>query len=257
MRRGRVIASKYRSVVATALTEVALLAVCWQVYKYGRYLVRDQRVAAFENASDVIAIERRLSLFVEPQFQQLAMASRTVMEALNRYYVYTHVALTLACLCWLYGWHRPHYRSCRRVLLAVMAVGLAIHAVYPLAPPRFVPEAAMVDTLAEFGPAVYSQDRFASITNQFAAMPSFHVGWSVFVAYYVIAHCRSRLRWVALVHPTVMTFAVMATANHYFLDALVGAALTLGGIYAEDRLRSGSRQADRPLPARITTSLRA
>jgi len=253
MRRGLAIASRYRPVVATAALEIALLAVCWQLYRYGRYWVRDQRIEAFANARDVIALERRLSLFVEPQIQRASMSSQAVIEALNRYYVYMHVGATLVCLCWLYGWHRPHYRSCRRVLVAVMTIGLLVHAAYPLAPPRFVPDARMVDTLAEFGPAVYSRDRFASITNQFAAMPSFHVGWAAFVAYYVIAHCRSRLRWVVLVHPSVMTIAVMATANHYLLDAIVGAALTLGGVYAESRIRSGTPQANRPLSARITT----
>lgn len=227
-------------VVLLAGGQIVVLAAGWQLYRYGRFLVRDQRTEALANATDVLAFERRTWLFVEPRIQQLALETRAVMDVLNSYYVYTHIFVTVGCLVWLYvGWPAA-YRSCRRVLCGVMALGLLAHAAYPLAPPRLVPASTMVDTLAIYGPTVYSDDQFASITNQFAAMPSFHVGWAALVAFYVIAHARTPFRWLVLAHPLIMAVAVMATANHYLVDALAGAALVLVGIAVDHRVSSWS-----------------
>lgn len=223
-------------VVLLAGGQILVLAAGWHLYRYGRFLVRDQRTDALANAADVIAFERRTWLFVEPEIQQLALETRAVMDVLNSYYVYTHIFAIVGCLAWLYVRRPAAYRSCRRVLCGVMALGLLAHAAYPLAPPRLVPASTMVDTLAVYGPTVYSDDQFASITNQFAAMPSFHVGWAALVAYYVIVNVRTPFRWLVLAHPLIMTVAVMATANHYLVDALAGAGLVLAGIAVDHRI---------------------
>lgn len=241
MRRGVGVMAMHRRTVVAAGFEVLLLGAAWELYSYGRFLVRDQRPEAFANAADVIEFEKQIALFIEPAIQRLAMGAQTLIEVINHYYAYSHVAVTIACLIWLYVCHRTGYRSCRRVLFMVMPVGLLVHAGYPLAPPRVVPSARMLDTLAEFGPSIYSTDPLASVTNQFAAMPSFHVGWSALVAFYVIRFGRSRLRWLALVHPVAMTIAVMATANHYLLDAAVGLALIGAAIGIDERLAARSR----------------
>ena len=58
-----------------------------------------------------------------------------------------------------------------------------------------------------------------------AALPSLHVGWAMWVALYVSGHSRSRLlRRSVWIYPALMTIVVMATANHYLLDALAGIA---------------------------------
>lgn len=233
-------------VMVTAGLQVLLLFTAWQLYRYGRFKVRDQRTEALHNASTIMDLENRLQLFVEPSIQRLAMVHEPVMRVLNHYYVYMHVLATLVCLCWLYGRHRVHYQSFRRVLFAVMPVGLLIHAAYPLAPPRLAHRTGMVDTLAVYGPSVYSHDQYASITNQFAAMPSFHVGWSALVALYVIRHSTARSRWVVLLHPLVMCVTVMATANHYLMDAVVGTLVVMVGVALEPVLPTLQFRSDRP-----------
>ncbi len=227
---------RQRNVVTRFAVEVALLGAAWQVYRWGRYLVRDQEVRARANANQIVDLERRLDIAVEPAVQHAIMASRPVIEFLNHYYVYTHVAATVACLAWLFLRHPGHYASCRRVLLTVTGFGLVVHGLYPLAPPRMLVSLGMSDTLAMYGPGVYSRNEFASITNQFAAMPSFHVGWAALCACFVVRCCRSRWRWLTLLHPILMALAVVATANHYFLDAVVGTSLILGGIAIENQL---------------------
>ena len=49
--------------------------------------------------------------------------------------------------------------------------------------------------------------------------------WAVIVAYGVVTASRARVRWVAIAHPVITFFAIVATANHYWLDAAVGGGL--------------------------------
>ena len=219
-------------IAAQTVVEVVALAAAWQLYRWGRFLVRDQQATAFDNADRIIDLESALPLDVVGWSQQLIIGSEAATKVVNNYYVYSHITFTVACLAWLFFRHRSSYERFRTCLVGATAAGLVVHAAFPLAPPRLVPELGLVDTLMIYGPSVYSSDELASITNQFAAMPSFHVGWALLVAFAVVTTLESPWRWMAAVHPAAMTFAVMATANHYFLDAVVGGALVLGAVQA-------------------------
>jgi hypothetical protein len=75
-------------------------------------------------------------------------------------------------------------------------------------------------------------------------MPSLHVGWAVWVA--LVVHRFSghrRLAAWAWAYPAVTTFVVVATANHYVVDALAGAAVVL---VADVVVRHVGRQGGRP-----------
>jgi hypothetical protein len=103
------------------------------------------------------------------------------------------------------------------------ALALLGHAGYPLMPPRMRPDFGLVDTGVQFGQSVYGPD-YANhgLVNQYAAMPSMHVGWAVLFAVTVIVVARSRWRWLALVYPGITTWVVVATGNHYWLDGVAG-----------------------------------
>ncbi|NEE31001.1 inositol phosphorylceramide synthase, partial [Streptomyces sp. SID7982] len=133
---------------------------------------------------------------------------------------------TALFLVWLY-WRRPaHYVRSRRVLAALTGAALVLHLLFPLAPPRMLPAAGLVDTGQVYGPTVYGQTPATdTMANQFAAMPSLHVGWAVMVALGLIAATRSRWRLLWLLHPAITLFVVVGTANHYWLDAIVVVAL--------------------------------
>lgn len=219
--------------------EVAALAIAWQLYRYGRFLVREQPDLAFDNSNRIESFEGFVGLDLVHGAQNLVIDSDTLIGLINRYYVYTHVALTILCLAWLFTRHREHYRHVRTALVLGTGFGLLVHGAFPLAPPRLQPDTTLVDTLMVHGPSVYSADEFESITNQFAAMPSFHVGWSVLMAIAVVTASSSRWRWLALAHPAIMTFAVMATANHYLTDGIVGAGIVVGALVIARRLSSG------------------
>ena len=115
--------------------------------------------------------------------------------------------------------------------------------VFPLAPPRMMP--GFVDTGLQFGQSVYGAERSGGVANQFAAMPSLHVGWAALIALSMILITRSKWRWLWLAHPIITFGVVVVTANHYWLDGIVALLLLAVSLplllrpgLHEDRLRT-------------------
>jgi hypothetical protein len=208
---------------ARAAGEFALLAVLFLGYKAVRLAVAGRVDAAFDNAHHVIGFERALHLDVEHGVQSLVLHSQRLVVALDRYYVSMHFATFVVFLIWLYVAHREHYAHVRWLIVGSTALALVLHAVYPLAPPRMLP--GFVDTMARYGPNAYASSAVASLANQHAAMPSVHFMWAVIVAYGVVRAASSPYRWIAVLHPVVTLVAIVATANHFLLDSIVGAVL--------------------------------
>ena len=112
-------------------------------------------------------------------------------------------------------------------MIALTGAALVVHVVYPLAPPRMFAQWGFVDTMATLGPNAYA-GASGDLANQFAAMPSLHVGWAALIAYVVR---RTGPRWLArlaLVHVVLTVLVVVVTANHYWVDGVV--ALVLLGV---------------------------
>lgn len=233
------------------LVEVTVIVGVYLAYKQVRFLARGQEVEAFANTARVIRWERAMGIFNELHLQELVIRSG-VIELLNRYYVSVHFPLTVALVVWAYARRRDDvYPRLRFFLVSTTVVALVIHVVFPLAPPRMLPQLGFVDTLAEYGPRVYSADPRRSIANQFAAMPSLHFGWALVLAWCIAPTLRRR--WVAVVlwaHPVVTLLAITATANHYWLDAAVAGALVLLAAAGWQRRRLPAGDAPPPRPAR-------
>jgi hypothetical protein len=208
--------------------ELVLLAVMLWLYKYVRFLINGRTTEAFENAQRILEWERWLGLDSESALQRLVLPHEGLVVGLNRYYVSAHFAGTVAFLIWAFVRSHLDYQKVRRVLIASTLAALCIHVLFPLAPPRMM--SGFVDTMVRFGPNPYENEAVTGFTNQFAAMPSLHVGWSIIVAYGVIRIARSPWRWFILVHPVVTSVAVVLTANHYWLDGVVAAAIVAWAI---------------------------
>ncbi|MER7110038.1 phosphatase PAP2 family protein [Streptomyces sp. NPDC000229] len=206
--------------------ELVLVAALFLVYKCGRLVANGHEARAFANADRVWDLERAVHLPGEGWVQDLLLDGGTVVQAANAYYAWVHFPATLAFLAWLY-WRRPaHYVWARRALALLTAAALALHLLVPLAPPRMLAEAGLVDTAQVYGPSVYGATPATdSMANQFAAMPSLHFGWALMVAIGLIAATRGRWRALWLLHPLVTLLVVVGTANHYWLDALVATVL--------------------------------
>jgi hypothetical protein len=212
--------------------EAALMVGLFFLYKLVRFSVRDQAADAYQNALNVVDFERALNFFTEPDLQRLVVRHPNLAKALNGYYIGAHFPVTIICLVWLYVRRPMGYLSTRRILIVASGVGLAIHVLYPLAPPRMLPGYGFVDVGQAFGPAAYGQHAvFGNIANEFAAMPSLHFGWAVIMAVAVVRYGRSPVRWIIVAHPMLTTAAIVMTANHYWLDVLV-AGLVIAVVYA-------------------------
>ncbi|MEU5719291.1 phosphatase PAP2 family protein [Streptomyces sp. NPDC020403] len=218
------------------LRELLLVAGLFVVYKLGRRAANGHVEEAFRNAGHVWDLERALGLPGEGGVQNLLLHSHTLVQAANTYYASVHFPATLLFLAWLYRRRPRHYVWSRRILAVLTGAALALHLLFPLAPPRMLPAAGLVDTGRVYGPTVYGATPATdSMANQFAAMPSLHFGWALTVAVGLIVATRSRWRVLWLLHPLLTLLVIVGTANHYWLDALVVSAL-LSVAYASLRL---------------------
>jgi hypothetical protein len=204
------------------VVNVALLAGLWLAYAAVRGITADEVPTALANASHVLHLQRSLGLPSEAWLQQQVLPAGWLVGGANRFYLYVHFPVTGLALAWTWARRRELFGRLRTALIGVSAVALALHVAFPLAPPRMMP--GFVDTGAVFGPSPYNLEA-ASAANQIAAMPSLHVGWALLLALTAVAAWRSWWRWLALVHPAVTAAVVVVTANHYWSDALVAAAL--------------------------------
>jgi hypothetical protein len=126
-------------------------------------------------------------------------------------------------MIWLFARHRAYYQRLRTTLVLLTGACLLVQLV-PVAPPRMLPGTGLVDTAILFHQSVYGTS-IGFNADELSAMPSVHVGWAVLVAVAIIMTARSRWRWLALLYPAMTTLAVVVTANHYWADGIVAAAL--------------------------------
>ncbi|WP_347813994.1 phosphatase PAP2 family protein, partial [Actinomadura sp. KC06] len=205
--------------------ELVLIVVLFGLYKLGRLFSSDRVTDAFANARGIWDLERTLRLPDEAAVQQGILHSEALIHLANGYYAVVHFPATVLFLLWIYLRRPVHYRWIRRVLVGLTAAALALHLLVPLAPPRMLPATGLIDTAARYGPAVYGAPESDMIANQYAAMPSLHIGWAAVIALGLVVTSRTRWRWLWLLHPVTTVAVVVATANHYWLDGIVVLAL--------------------------------
>ncbi len=211
-----------------------LIAMCllFAVYKFGRVVHSSDVSLAYDNSRRVWEWERYLRLPNELSAQQAMFAVRGSVEFANTYYAVVHLPATAIFLVWMFLRRPELYPPVRRAIIAVTAVALLGHMVFPLAPPRMLGDLGFVDTAAIYGPNVYGGDPDAStLINQYAAMPSLHVAWAMLVAAGLIAAFTTRWRWLWLLHPTITSVAVVGTANHYWLVGIIAVVLLAAVVY--------------------------
>ncbi|MEV4260802.1 phosphatase PAP2 family protein [Kribbella sp. NPDC049584] len=221
--------------------EAVLLATLFLVYSAGRQIAARHTGSAFGHAHEVLSFQNWLHLPNEAAIQQWALQFPHLVEGANMYYASVHAPLTAAVLLWLSIWRPKAYSHVRWTMVSLTGLALIGHIAFPLAPPRMMP--GFVDTGLRFGQSVYGPDHTGGPANQFAAMPSLHVGWAALIALSMILITRSRWRWLWLLHPIITFSVVVVTGNHYWLDGIV--ALLLLAASLPFLLRPGLH-ADRP-----------
>ena len=225
--------------------ELVAMLILFSIYKFGRVVHTSDVDLAYENAQRIWDLERWIHLPNELDAQQAMLPIQGLVEFANTYYAFVHIPATAAFLVWMYLRRPELYPPVRRAIIAMTAVALLGHILFPLAPPRMLTSYGFVDTAAVYGPDVYNADPNAeSLVNQYAAMPSLHVGWAMLVAAGLIAAFKTRWRWLWLLHPTITAMAVVGTANHYWIDGIIACLVLAAVVYL-----FGNGTADSLVPA--------
>lgn len=213
----------WRAAIGQAATELAIIAGLYSVWRVARKLPLAQDEGAVGRAHQIVDLEAALHLPTELDVQRWFLEHDALARLANTYYATLHVPMLLGFLVWLFVRHREHFARWRNALSILTGFCLVIRFVR-VAPPRFLGELGYVDLSTRYGLSIYGPVG-TGVSDQFAAMPSIHVGWAAVVSFGVVAAGTSRWRWLALAHVVITFVVVSATGNHWWLDGIVAVAL--------------------------------
>jgi len=206
--------------------EVLLIGAWYGGYEGVRAASPAKVGAAHRHAERLLGVERWAHLDPERALNRLASGSSHLGMLASGYYATLHFAVTVVVLVWLYRRHRALYQHARTVLVTASAASLLVFWFYPVAPPRLAMP-GLDDIVVRHN--VLGAGHAAStggFVDLYAALPSLHVGWAFWVAAAIVrARATSRFRHVAWLYPVTTALVVLATANHYLVDAAGGVAV--------------------------------
>jgi membrane-associated phospholipid phosphatase len=209
--------------------QVALVGLGVFVYFRVRGLTEGAVGTANENGLRVLAFEQRLGIDIEERAQALILGDDRLVTFANWVYIWGHWPVIIVVLGWLFVSHRPDYLLLRNAMFISGGIGLVIFATFAVAPPRLL-GVGLHDTVSTRSTA-YRALQPPALVNQYAAMPSLHVGWNLLVGIAVFRATRHvLLKALAVVGPFLMTVGVVLTGNHYVVDCVLGAMLALFGL---------------------------
>ena len=220
---------------AALATEFSLIAALYSVWRIARKLPLAQDEGAIERARTIVDIQHALHLPTELSLQEFVLRHDWLGRPTTLYYAVLHVPALVAFLVWLFVWHRPHFAHWRNGLVFLTATCLVIR-FWRVAPPRFLVDLGYQDLSEIYGPSIYGPVG-TGVSDQFAAMPSIHVGWAAVVSFGAVAVGRSRWRWLMLLHLIITVLIVSATGNHWWLDGIVAIVLLLIGLRLDTVIR--------------------
>lgn len=229
------------------LLELLLIRVGYSLYSHIRAAAPTSRSLAEGHGSRIHGLEQALGIDIERAVNHAVVNTPWLEAFFNFYYTSFHFVVPLTILALLY-WRRPgDYRWARASLGLATVLGLIGFWLYPLAPPRLMPALGFVDTVHGVQDLANPQyGAMTAISNQYAAMPSLHFGWSLWCGIVVIVLApKGWQKLLGALHPLITVFAIVATANHWVLDA-VGGALVVGAGFGLVYVLSGPRGAALP-----------
>ena len=207
-----------------ALVQLSLFVMADILYETVRGISESNPAVAFSNARAIVDFEQSTGLFFEQGLQAWAMGQRVLIDMANFMYVNSHFVMTTGALVWLYLRHNDRFYFVRNMFMIAMGLALLGYVLMPTAPPRFFPELGFVDTIAYYVNVKHDSGLVALFFNPYAAVPSMHVAFALMISIPALLVVRSRVAkvlWAA--YPLVVTFVVIVTGNHWFMDAVAGA----------------------------------
>jgi len=222
------------------LRQIVLFCGAYWLYRLVRGEVGDRVGVAFENARHIVGVERSLGLFAEPAVHSWAEAHEWIADAASWMYVNSHFVITTFALAFLYLRRNEHFYFVRNMFMVAMGIALVGYLLFPTAPPRLMPELGFSDSVADF--TGVGADTSGALVNPYAAVPSMHVAFALMLAFPMARSARhSVVRALWLVYPALVTFVVVATANHWWFDAVLGGATAAVSALAAQALLARAR----------------
>lgn len=226
------------------LLELVAIRVGYAIYSKIRLAATASTATAEEHGRQIVAIEQAIGIDIEHGINMAAAKVEWLTDFLSFYYTSFHFPVPLAVLAVLYIRRPTDYRWARASLAFATLLALVGFWLYPLAPPRLMPGMGFIDTVhrtedlsnPEFG-------AMTAVTNQYAAMPSLHFGWSLWCGVVIVMLApKLWMKALGLLHPLITLYVIVASANHWILDALGGAIVVAAG-FGLTYVLSGRRSA--------------
>lgn len=242
------------------LRDIAFVLAVIGVYFLLRGTAPERIDASVALTTRLVAFEQGLGIFAEPQIQDASIRYHALQELANFIYAYLHFPVLAVVGVWLWWRGRERFVFMRNVMLVSMLIGVVFYYALPAAPPRLMAlhgyDLGFVDTVFGGDTAVnYAQPSL--IRNDYAALPSFHFGWIALASAALWVNTRSRtLRALAVLLSVAMTWAIVASANHFFVDMALGGLVVAVSWWLAARLSVGVARPDRRSAAHYATNPR-
>jgi PAP2 superfamily protein len=231
----RIRPTRVRTIVMSSALELALVASLYSVWRLARVLPLARTSGAIDRARQIDRLQQSLHMPTELSLQHFVLRHDWLARFSNTYYAVAHVPVLLAFLVWLFARHPDVYPRWRNALAILTGFCVVIRFVR-VAPPRFLPDLGYIDLASHYGMSLYGPVG-TGVSDQFAAMPSIHVGWAALVSFGIVAVSTSRWRWLFLAHLALTMFVVSATGNHWWLDGIVAIVLLLIAVAIDSGVR--------------------
>ena len=241
--------------VGRAGVEIALIAVLYVGYVISRTFADTAFAPARGRALDILTFEKSWRIDIESWLNQIFFDHQWIGVASSYWYATTHYFITLGVLIWLYRRSRPLYLTARRALVGASLIGLAFYLLMPTAPPRLVQYGyhdilSIHSNIGWWSANGSAPKGMGDITNDLAAFPSLHAGWSLWVAIVLImAGAPKIVQVIGLGYAFMMSVVIIGTGNHWVVDAVAGWTVVLVAfafVIAWERGRSfGAPEPDR------------
>ncbi|WP_093609341.1 phosphatase PAP2 family protein [Streptomyces indicus] len=204
--------------------ELALIGVSYWLYSLVRNAVPEQKAEAMRNADWIWRAEHAIGLGFEEAFNRAVNSVTWLIVGMNYYYATLHFIVTIGVLVWLYRRHPGRYAATRTVLFLTTGVALVGFYLFPLAPPRLMEGQNFIDTvLVHHTWGSMASGDLKHMTNQYAAMPSMHIGWSLWCGLTIFALAKAPwAKILGALYPVATLVVIIATANHFWMDAVGG-----------------------------------
>jgi hypothetical protein len=209
-----------------ALRQGLLMLACYGAYALSRMMVAGREAVAHANGLFSMGLEKTIGIYVEPWIQGRVSSVHPVMTAFVYLYQDTHLPVIIATLVFAFTRRRDYWPLVRNWFLAMNFMAVVVFALVPTMPPRMLSTSGIADIDFLYGVRSHIMED-GPLANPFAAMPSLHFGYALFIALVIAMLVRRRwVCWAAFSYPVLIWVAVISTGNHLILDTAGGALVT-------------------------------